>query len=123
MENVEFWVGIIISILTGITTCIPLIIKLVQTIKETVKSKNWTAVMQLVLKLMAEAEENYATGADKKAYVMDSIEAMKDTLNYDVDMDAVSAMIDSIIIASKKINVKTETEEIVEETEVEVVEE
>lgn len=119
MENVEFWVGIIISILTGITTCIPLIIKLVQTIKETVKSKNWTAVMQLVLKLMAEAEENYATGADKKAYVMDSIEAMKDTLNYDVDMEAVSAMIDSIIIASKKINVQA-TEIAIEE---EVIEE
>lgn len=119
MENLEFWIGIVISILTGITTCIPLVIKLVEVIKETVKSKNWTAVMQLVLKLMAEAEDNYSTGADKKTYVMDSIEAMKDTLNYEVDMDAVSAMIDSIIIASKRINVQaTEVateEEIIEE--------
>ena len=49
MENLEFWIGVIISILTGISTCIPLVIKLVEVIKETVKSKNWTAVMQLVL--------------------------------------------------------------------------
>lgn len=120
MENLEFWIGVVISILTGLATCIPLIIELVKTIRENAKSKNWTAVMQLILRLMAEAEENYSTGADKKAYVMDSIEAMKDTLNYDVDMEAVSAMVDSIIIASKKINtqvtaVATEEEVIVEE--------
>ena len=60
MENVELWVNIVISILTGVATCIPLVIKLVQVIKESVKSKNWTALMQLVLKLMAEAEENYS---------------------------------------------------------------
>jgi dsRNA-specific ribonuclease len=64
--------------------------------------------MQLVLKLTAEAEENYSTGEEKKTYVMDSIEAMKGTLNCDVNIDAVSAMIDSIVIASKQINVKTE---------------
>ena len=109
MENVNFWVEIIVALLTGLVTCIPLVVKLVQVIKESVKSKNWTALMQLVLKLMAEAEENYTSGEEKKAYVIDSIEAIKDTLNYDVDMDAVSVMIDSIIIASKKINVnKTE---------------
>lgn len=111
MENVELWVNVIISILTGIATCVPLVIKLIQVVKESVKSKNWTALMQLVLKLMAEAEENYSTGEEKKSYVMDSIEAMKDTLNYDVDMDAVSAMIDSIVIASKNINTKVKTAE------------
>jgi hypothetical protein len=115
MENIEFWIGVVISILTGLTTCIPLIIELVKTIRENAKSKNWTAVMQLILRLMAEAEENYSTGADKKAYVMDSIEAMKDTLNYNVDMDAVSAMVDSIIIASKKINTQVTTTEAEEE--------
>lgn len=114
MENVELWVSAIISILTGIATCVPLVIKLVQLIKESVKSKNWTALMQLVLKLMAEAEANFSSGEEKKAYVIDSINAVKDTLNYDVDMDAVSAMIDSIIETTKRINVK-KTEEIVTE--------
>ena len=106
MENIELWINVIVAILTGLATCIPLVIKLVQVVKEAVKAKNWTALMQLVLKLMGEAEENYTTGADKKAYVIDSIKAVKDTLNYDVDMDAVSAMIDAIVDTSKKINVK-----------------
>lgn len=109
MENVNLWINIIISVLTGLATCIPLVIKLVQVIKDAVKAKNWTPLMQLVLRLMTEAEENYSTGAEKKAYVIDSINALKGSLNYDVDMDAVDAMIDAIIIATKKINVnKTE---------------
>lgn len=109
MENVNLWIEIVIAVLTGLATCIPLVIKLVQTIKEAVKAKNWTPLMQLMLKLMAEAEDNYSTGAEKKTYVIDSIKALESSLNYDVDMDAVSAMVDAIIDATKKINVnKTE---------------
>lgn len=120
MENVNIWIEIIIAVLTGLATCIPLVIKLVQTIKDSVKAKNWAPTMQLMLRLMAEAEENYSTGAEKKAYVLDSIEAIKDTLNYDVDMEAIDAMIDAIVIATKQINVKTEEEEVAIEVEAEV---
>lgn len=98
--------NIILSIVTGIAACIPLVIQLVKYIKESAKSQNWTALMQLVLKLMAEAEANYKEGADKKEYVLDSIKALESTLNYDVDIDKVGAMIDSIIEATKKINTK-----------------
>lgn len=119
MENVEFWVNVVISILTGLITCIPLVVKLVQVIKDSVKSKNWTALMQLVLKLMSEAEENFSTGAEKKEYVLDSIEAIKSTLNYDVDMDAVGAMIDSIIETTKRVNVKNIEEVTIEEITIE----
>ena len=109
MENVNIWVEIIISILTGVAACIPLVIKLVQVVKDSVKARNWTPLMQLVLRLMVEAENNYSTGAEKKTYVLDSIEAVKGSLNYDVDMEVVSAMVDSIIEITKKINVnKTE---------------
>lgn len=104
MENFNFWIELIIAVLTGLATCIPLVIKLIQVIKDSVKAKNWAPLMQLMLRLMAEAEENYSTGEEKKEYVINSIEAIKGTLNYDVDMDAVSAMIDAIIIATKKIN-------------------
>ena len=109
MENVNFWIEIVVAIVAGLSTCIPLVIKLVQVIRDAVKAKNWTPLMQLVLKLMAEAEENYSTGAEKKAYVIDSIKAIESTLNYDVEMNAVDAMIDAIIAATKKINInKTE---------------
>ena len=70
------------------------------------KEKNWTALMQLILRLMVEAEANYSTGAERKKYVMDSIIAIKDTLNYNVDMKVVDEMIESIILATKKINVE-----------------
>lgn len=106
MENLNFWVEIIVALLTGLVACIPLAIKLVQVIKNSVKAKNWTPLMQLILKLMAEAEDNYSTGEEKKAYVIDSIKALESSLNYDVDVDAISAMIDAIIDATKRINVK-----------------
>lgn len=104
MENVNLWIEMIVAILTGLVTCIPLVIKLVEVVKDAVKAKNWTPLMQLILRLMTEAEKNYSTGAEKKAFVMDSIEAMKNTLNYDVDMDAVSDMIDAIILMTKTVN-------------------
>lgn len=110
MESVNLWINMIIAVLTGLATCIPLVIKLVQAIQDAVKAKNWTPLMQLVLRLMAEAENNYSTGAEKKTYVIDSINAIKGSLNYDVDMDAVNAMIDAVILATKQINVK-KTEE------------
>lgn len=103
MEYLE----LIVAILTGLTTCIPLVISLVKYIQKAAKEKNWTLLMQLVLKLMSEAESNYKTGAEKKEYVIDSISAIKDTLNYDVDMTIVSEMIDSITDATKHININT----------------
>lgn len=106
MENVSIWVEIIVSIITGLVICIPLVIKMVQFIKTAIKEKNWAPMMQLVLKLMAEAEENYSTGAEKKAYVIDSIKALEGTLNYDIDEDAIGAIIDSVILATKQINKK-----------------
>lgn len=100
------WMNIILPIISGLAATIPLVIKLIDVTKKSIQEKNWAPLMQLVLKLMAEAEENYKTGAEKKTYVIDSISAVKDTLNYEVDMKVVEEMIDSIIEATKKINTK-----------------
>ena len=104
----ESWINLIIAILSGLITAIPLVIKLVQYIKQAVKSKNWSPLMQLVLKLMVEAENNYATGAERKKYVIDAIKAMEGTLNYDIDENVIGDMIDAIVAASKTINKKKE---------------
>ena len=108
--TINDWMNLIVSILSGIAVCIPLVIKLVQYIQAAIKEKNWSNVMQIVLKLMTEAEKNYDTGAERKEYVMDSLVAIKDTLNYDVDMNAISEMIDSIVAASKVINAEVKIE-------------
>lgn len=104
--DINDWVNLIVSVLAGLATAIPLIVKLIQFIKESVKSKNWSSLMQLVLQLMTEAEKNYATGAERKEYVMSAIKSMESTLNYDIDEDVISAMIDSIVLASKTINAR-----------------
>lgn len=97
--------NLIVSILVGLSATIPLIIKLVQTIKEAMKSKNWTSFMQLVLQLMTDAEKNFVTGAERKQYVVDAIKAMEKTLNYDIDEDVLNEMIDAVIKATKTINI------------------
>lgn len=106
MENVNIWIEIIISVLTGLTATIPLVIKLVDTIKKAHKEKNWKAVVQITLSLMKEAEQNYTNGADKKQYVMSSIKAMEKSLQYDIDEDAIGELIDAVTDATKKINTK-----------------
>lgn len=100
----EKWIELIIAVLSGLVATIPLVVQLVKYVKAAIQEKNWSKVMQLVLNLMTKAEENYATGAERKKYVMDSIESIKDTLNYQVDMEQISIMIDAIVAASKTIN-------------------
>jgi hypothetical protein len=102
----EVWTTIILPIISGLIAAIPLVIKLVDTVQKFHKEKNWKAVVQLVLKLMAEAEQNYTNGAERKDYVISSIKAIENTLQYDIDEKAISELIDSIVLATKKINTK-----------------
>lgn len=102
--TVEQWISLIVSIVTGLATCIPLVINLVKFVKKAAKEKNWKNVVNLVLKLMAEAEQNYKEGADKKTYVLDTLVAMSSTLEYDIDIDAVSTLIDNLVVMSKQVN-------------------
>ena len=102
----EEWVNLIVAILSGLATAIPLVIQLVKYVRQVSREKNWSSLVQLVLKLMVEAEQNYSTGAERKEYVIDTIKAMEGTLNYDVDEHTVAAIVDSIVEASKTINTK-----------------
>ena len=56
-------INIVISILSGIATTIPLIVALVRYIQKAVKEKNWSIVLNLVMKYMEEAEKQYESGA------------------------------------------------------------
>lgn len=102
----EIWTTIILPILSGLVAAIPLVIKLVEYVQRARKEKNWGVVVQLILRLMAEAEQNYANGEDKKTYVMSSIKAMEHTLQYDIDEKAISELIDAIVLTTKKVNTK-----------------
>lgn len=105
------WVNFIVSILSGLAVAIPLIVELVKWIQKAIQEKNWQALLQLVTTLMKEAESKFETGAERKDYVMMAIKASADTINYKIDMDVVSKLIDDLCAMSKIVNgPKEETE-------------
>ena len=98
--------NLILAIISGVATAIPLVIQLVKYIKAAIAEKNFNNIMKIVLDLMPEAEEKFSTGEERKEYVMNNIQSLSDTLGYEVDMNKVSEMIDAICTASKKVNKK-----------------
>nr|DAU64859.1 MAG TPA: holin [Caudoviricetes sp.] len=99
-------VNIIVSILTGIATAIPLIVQLVKYVKKAIQEKNWNQLVTMVMNLMEEAEKKFTTGAERKEWCLAMVKASADTINYPIDLDAVSALIDSLCDMSKVVNGK-----------------
>jgi hypothetical protein len=105
------WVNIVVDVLTTLVIVIPLVAKLVEYVQKAIKEKNWNKLLNLVMEFMAEAETKFETGAEKKDYVIMCIKACSDTLNYDINMDQVSELIDNLCAMSKVVNAPTETDE------------
>ena len=97
-------VNMLLSLIAGLATAIPLVIKLVQYVQKAAKEKNWTAMIELLMKLMAQAETNFSTGAKRKAWVLSEIQAAAAAIRYDIDMDAVSALIDDLCSMARQVN-------------------
>ena len=103
----NYWIQIAISILSGIAVAIPLIIKLVNVVKDSVKEKNWNLLMKMTMDYMTEAEKNIASGAERKEWVMSMIIASAANINYpmtDDDVKKIEDLIDAICDASKILN-------------------
>lgn len=103
----NYWIQIAISILSGIAVAIPLIIKLVNVVKDATRSKNWNLLIKMTMDYMTEAEKNIASGAERKEWVMSMIIASAANINYpmtDDDVKKIEDLIDSICDASKILN-------------------
>ena len=103
----NYWIQIAISILSGIAVAIPLIIKLVNVVKDSVKEKNWNLLMKMTMDYMTEAEKNIASGAERKQWVMSMVIASAANINYtmtDDDVKKIEDLIDAICDASKILN-------------------
>lgn len=98
------WLQLVVSVLAGLATAIPLAIKLVEYVQKAVREKNWNKMLDMVMDLMKTAENKFDTGADRKEWVMAMVKASADTINYDVDMDAIGQLIDSLCDMSKVVN-------------------
>ena len=106
------WYEITISIFTGLVTAIPLVIKLVEYVKKAIMEKNWANLLSLIMNLMAEAEGKFEKGTDKKAWVLGMVEASAKTINYDVDLEQVGELIDSLCDMSRLVNPPVVTEKV-----------
>ena len=107
MEVVK-WINVIISILSGVSVCVPLVIALIQTVKNVVNEKKWNILVSNVLELMMNAEKDYESGAERKEYVMNAITLVAKQIGYVLDEEAIlkiSEMIDEICSLAKVVNV------------------
>ncbi len=107
------WIKLIVAVITGIGTAIPLVYKLITTVKAWTKEKNWNQIVSAALGLMKVAEKEFTDGASRKEFVMAMIMESAAAINYDLDEEALaklSALIDAICDASKVINTPTAEE-------------
>ena len=107
---VEVWLQYVVSILTGLAVTIPLVVKLVQYVQKAVQEKNWSRLLDMVMQYMGRAETMFEKGAERKEWVLAMIKSSADTINYNIDLDAVGALIDSLCDMSKAINKTAPTE-------------
>lgn len=98
------WINYAISILSGLAVAIPLVIKLIEYVQESVKQKNWAKLLDLIMNLMKEAEGKFDSGATKKEWVLAMVKSSADSINYDVNVDTVSILIDDLCAMSKIVN-------------------
>ncbi len=103
------WVKLIISILSGLAAAIPLVIKLIEYVQKAVKERNWNQVLKIVMDLMETAETKFESGAERKEWVLSMLKASADSINYDIDYQAIGDMIDNLCDFSKVINPASES--------------
>ena len=102
------WMDYVSNILSGLAVCIPVVIALVKYAKKAIKEKNWSNLLELVMSYMEEAEKKFEDGATKKEWVMAMILNSAEAINYDIDMEVVSKLIDSLCDMSNKVNAPEE---------------
>lgn len=71
----------------------------------------WDKMLEMVMDLMETAEGMFESGADRKEWVIAMVKGSADTINYDIDIEAISALIDSLCDMSKVVNNSVTPEE------------
>lgn len=109
MQGVN-WIEAIISILSGLAVCIPLVIKVYDVVKESVKNKNWNMLIGLILDQMKIAQTQFAKGYERKEYVMNMLLDLATKANYPLeeeDIAKISNMIDDMCDMANVVGVKS----------------
>lgn len=106
--SAEQIVNLVVAVLAGLATCIPLAMKLIQYVKKATQEKNWAGLLDLVMKLMEQAEKKFADGVTRKEWVMAMVQTSAEYVQYPMNVQALSEMIDQLTNLTKNVNVKKE---------------
>lgn len=98
------WMNYTLSILAGLAATIPLVNKLVEYVQKAIRERNWGKVLDLVINYMEIAETKFATGGERKAFVLEMVAVSADMVDYDIDISVVSKLIDDLCSMSKVVN-------------------
>ncbi len=93
-------------ILVGLAAVIPLVIALIKYVEKAADDKNWNIIVKMVLDLMVQAEHDYSTGAERKEFVMNQMKVMAQSVDFEVDWDKVSDLIDALCDMAHEVNVE-----------------
>ena len=110
--DAESIVNLIVAILTGLATAVPLVYAVIKKTKDAVNAKNWPYLLGAVTDLMITAEEKFADGATRKEWVLAMVQTTAEYVNYPVDVTFLSEMIDELIAFTKKVNPPAEVENV-----------
>ena len=102
------WAKLILSNLMGIAAIITLVISLVKYVKQAIKERNWPEVVKMVSGYMAEAEDKFSNGADRKQWVMAMVQVSAEAMKYNINMTEIARLIDDLCAMSKKVNAPNE---------------
>lgn len=100
-------INLIVSILSGLAVCLPLAAKLIQTVREAVRLRQWDRLMQMVARDMETAERCYSSGAERKEWCMEMLSVHADAVGYPLtseDAAKVSDMIDVLCRMARRVN-------------------
>lgn len=101
------WIEMLVAILAGLVVCIPLVVNLIEVVREAVMERNWSTLIKIVMNFMVEAERVFDNGYDRKQWVMSQLDAAAKTANYDLTEEArqrISDMIDAMCTMAYTVN-------------------
>ena len=100
--------NLIIEIMAGLAIVIPLVVELIKYVKKSALERNWTNLIQLVMSLMAAAEDKFDNGADRKQWVIAMVQASANAINYPISDKELGDLIDDLVELTNKVNIKLE---------------
>lgn len=106
MQTTADIIRLISEVLVLLGVLIPMVIAFARAIKKAAKERNWSKLLDLAMSLIAQAETEFAEGADKKSFVMQMLKASLEEIDYEISDEDLSDLVDKVVELTKKVNIK-----------------